>query len=146
MRVLDVGAGSGRVTIPAAERVGPEGRVVALDLQPEMLRRLEQRLAERGIDNVDTVLGGAGEGRVGTAGFDRAFLVTVLGEILDPRTALEEIHGLLEPGGLLSVTEVFPDPHYQSRRSVRRLAEAVGFRHQETFGGRLAFTLNFRKG
>lgn len=145
MRVLDVGSGSGRLTIPAAERVGPEGRVVALDLQAEMLRRLERRLADREIDNVETVLGGAGEGALGTERFDRAFLVTVLGEIVDPRTALAEIHDLLESDGLLSVTEVFPDPHYQSRRSVRRLAEAVGFRFHDAFGGWLAFTLNFRK-
>ena len=38
-RVLDVGSGPGRLTLPAAERVGPTGTVVALDVQPKMLTR-----------------------------------------------------------------------------------------------------------
>jgi len=145
MRVLDVGCGPGRLTLPLAELVGPVGTVVAIDIQPAMLERLRDRLAERGIDNVETVLGGVGEGKLSRGGFDRAFLVTVLGEIVDKRRALEEIYDLLQPGGVLSITEVFPDPHYQSRKSIRSLAESLGFRLQESFGTWLAFTLNFRK-
>jgi hypothetical protein len=94
MAVLDVGCGPGRLALPAAERVGPTGRVVALDIQEAMLR---------------------------------------------------EIHAALRPAGLLSVTEVLPDPHFQSRRRVRRLAEAAGFRHVETLGRWYAFTMNFGK-
>lgn len=145
MWVLDVGAGPGRLALPAAERVGPAGRVVALDLQPAMLRRLEQRIAERGVANLDTILAGAGEGRVPRETFDRAFLVTVLGEIRDKAAALREIHGALKPGGLLSVTEVLPDPHYQTRTAVRRMAGAAGFRHADSHGTWIAFTLNFLK-
>jgi len=145
MWVLDVGAGPGRLALPAAERVGPAGRVVALDLQPAMLRRLERRVAERGLTNLDTILAGAGEGRLPSAAFDRALLVTVLGEIRDKAAALREIHGALKPGGLLSVTEVLPDPHYQSRAAVRRMAEAAGFRVGDAHGTWVAFTLNLVK-
>lgn len=45
MRVLDVGAGLGRLTIPAAKRVGPDGYVLAVDIQEDMLRMLEERTA-----------------------------------------------------------------------------------------------------
>jgi len=145
MRVLDVGAGPGRLTLPAAGRVGQDGTVVAVDIQPEMLRRLQGRVVERGIQNVETLLGGAGQGNLETGSFDRAFLVTVLGEIVDKEKALLEIHAALKPGGILSITEVFPDPHYQRRTRVQSLAEAVGFQLAEGFGGWLAFTLNFRK-
>lgn len=145
MRVLDVGSGPGRLTLPLAERVGAGGSVVALDLQPAMVERLAARLAEAGIENVVPVVGGVGEGRLGSGGFDRAFLVTVLGEIVDKRRALEEVRDLLEPDGVLSITEVFPDPHYQSRKAVHGLAESAGFRLQDSFGSWLTFTLNFRK-
>ncbi len=145
MRVLDVGSGPGRVTLPAAERVSASGEVVALDIQPGMIRRLEERIAAGGFENVRAVLGGAGEGKVERDGFDRAFLVTVLGEIPDQAAALREIHAALRPGGLLSVTEVLPDPHYQSAARVRRLAEEAGFAEAERFGSFWAFTLNFVK-
>ena len=145
MAVIDVGSGPGRLTIPAAERVGPEGRVVALDLQAAMIRRLEERIAERGIDNVELLLAGAGNGRMPRGAFDRAFLVTVLGEIVDQVAALQEIYAALRPGGILSVTEVLPDPHFQSRQRVRRLAEAAGFEFKRAMGAWYAFTMNLRK-
>ena len=145
MAVIDVGSGPGRLALPAAERVGPAGRVVALDLQPAMIRRIEERIAATGIGNVEPLLAGAGEGRMPRDAFDRAFLVTVLGEIVDQAAALREIHGALRRGGLLSITEVLPDPHFQPRRRVRRLAEAAGFRFSETVGPWYAFTMNFSK-
>ena len=44
MRVLDIGCGPGRLTIPIAKEIGPHGQVVAVDLQLGMLRRLQQRV------------------------------------------------------------------------------------------------------
>ena len=49
----------------------------------------------------------------------------------------------LKPGGILSITEFFPDPHYQSRGSVRHLAEKEGFQLERQFGAWLAFATNF---
>jgi ubiquinone/menaquinone biosynthesis C-methylase UbiE len=145
MRILDVGAGPGRLALPAADRVGPEGAVVALDVQPNMLSQLRERVERKGIGNIQTVLAGAGEGKVERDAFDRAFLVMALGEIPDQGAALREILDALKPGGVLSITEVFPDPHYQRRNKVRRLAEEIGFHFDETFGSRLAFTMNVSK-
>lgn len=145
MEVLDVGSGPGRLAIPAARRVSPAGRVVALDLQPAMMQKLKERVADLGITNLETILGGAGDGHLARGVFDRAFLVTVLGEIVNQQSALREIFQALKPGGLLSITEVIPDPHYQSRRRVRRLAESTGFEFRETMGPWYAFTMNFTK-
>jgi ubiquinone/menaquinone biosynthesis C-methylase UbiE len=142
MAVLDAGCGPGRVTLPAARRVGPTGRVVAIDLQRRMLERLERRVARSGITNVHTVLGGLGEGRLAPNSFDVALLVTVLGEIHDPIAALEEIRGALRSGGVLSVTEVLPDPHYQTLAGVRRLARRVGLRELSVVTGPVGYTIN----
>jgi ubiquinone/menaquinone biosynthesis C-methylase UbiE len=118
MRVLDVGAGPGRVSIPAAERVGPAGEVVAVDIQAAMLDRLQRRVDERGLKNVRTVYGSveslAEAPELSRAGFDRALLVTVLGEIPQRDFALTVIHEKLRAGGILSVTEFVPDPHFQA--------------------------------
>ncbi len=95
--------------------------------------------------NIRLVHAGAGEGTVERDFFDRVFLVTVLGEIQDRTKALGEIYDALKPRGILSVTETFPDPHYQRRATVRRLGERAGFRLEEVFGGFPAFTMNFIK-
>ncbi|MDZ7260767.1 MAG: class I SAM-dependent methyltransferase [candidate division KSB1 bacterium] len=145
MRVLDVGCGPGRIAIPVAKAVGTSGQVVALDIQPAMLRKLEKRIAANGITNIQTVLGAIGQGVLEQNAFDRALLVTVLGEITDQEAALREIYRALKAGGILSVTEVIPDPDYQSRRTVKRLCQAAGFQLDSVHGSWLAFTMNFVK-
>ena len=142
MRVLDAGCGPGRLTVPIAERVGEAGRVVALDRQPRMLRRLQQRVADHGITNVEMVLGRIGEGRLPVESFDIAVLVTVLGEIPEKVAALREIRGALRADGVLSVTEVLPDPHYLSLARVRALAAEAGLRERQVFEGRVGYTVN----
>ena len=145
MAVLDLGCGPGRVTIPVAERVGPGGTVVAVDLQAGMLARAEEKARAAGLTNIEFVRAAAGEGRLGRDRFDRALLVTVLGEIPDRRAALDEVFAALKPGGVLSVTETIFDPHYQRRATVTRLAGEAGFRERGSFGNRIAYTLNLAK-
>jgi ubiquinone/menaquinone biosynthesis C-methylase UbiE len=76
---------------------------------------------------------------------DRVILAAVLGEIPDRDSALREVAGLLRPGGMLSITELVFDPHYQPRATVLELAQAAGFREMAFFGSRLAYTLNLTR-
>src|ERR671914_2610450 len=119
MRVLDAGCGPGRLTIPLARAVGPDGEVVALDGQRAMLAKLERRLEAEGITNVRPLRAGLGEGVLGEGGFDRAVLAMVLGEVRDRRKAVRELYATLEPGGVLSVPEIFGDPDYRRPPTVR---------------------------
>jgi len=115
-RGLDVGCGPGRIALLAGPRVGSVGEIVALDVQPAMLARLRARLAEARVCNVvplETDI--AAPGALAGEQFDRAWLVTVLGEIPDRPAALRNVYRLLRPGGVLSITGIFPDPHYQGR-------------------------------
>ena len=123
MRVLDVGCGPGRLTIPFAKYIGINGEIVALDIQEKMLQKLAERVKINNLTNVKFILG----------------------EIPDKKSALEEILKTLKPGGILSVTEVFPDPDFQRQSKVLRLASAVGFALDKKYGNIFTFTMNFIK-
>lgn len=143
-RVLELGPGPGRLLIPAARRVEPEGEVVGLDIQPQMIDRLRSRAAEAGVKNLTGIVGDAAT-TVGPGEFDVVFLALTLGEIPDREAALRRSFEALRVGGILSVTEMFPDPHFVPRRTVHRLAERAGFRHVATHGSWPFFTANFVK-
>ena len=144
-RVLDGGCGPGRLSIPIAKAVGVKGRVLAVDIQPEMLRRAQRKAEEAAVDNIDFLQAGLGEGRLPRDWFDRAVLSTVLGEIPDRPAALREIYSAIKSGGFLLVNEVIGDPHYQSLAKVKALAADVGFRPSVVYGGRMAFAVKLEK-
>ena len=145
MKVLDAGCGPGRLSIPAAQAIGPQGELTALDLQPGMLARVQEKARAASLGNIRFVQAGLGEGTLEQDYYDRAMLVTVLGEIPEQETALKEIFAALKPGGILSVTEVIFDPHFQGRKLVRRVAGKAGFREIGFFGKQLAYTMHFEK-
>lgn len=145
-RGLDVGCGPGRLSIPAARRVGPAGEIVALDVQPGMLARLGSGADLAGVTNIDARLGDiTTDTSLPPEGFDRAWLVLALGEIPDRCAALRNLYRVLRPGGTLSVTEIFGDPHYQRLGLVSRLCREAGFVPTRYWGTMLAYTQNFAK-
>ena len=118
---------------------------MAVDIQSEMLRRAREKARSADVTNIRFCQLAIEPGNLGSERYDRAILVTVLGEIPDRQGALEELYRALNPGGILSVTEMIFDPHYQSRRTILSLARAVGFQEKAFFGSRVAYTLNLEK-
>lgn len=145
MTVLDAGCGPGRLTVPLARAIGAAGRVVAVDIQAGMLARARAKTAAAGLANVDFIKAGLGAGELPGNRFERAVLVTVLGEIPDRSAAFAELFNAMAPGGILVVVEVIFDPHFQIRSSVTRLAVAAGFRERAFFGHRFAYVIHFEK-
>jgi protein-L-isoaspartate O-methyltransferase len=145
LRVLEVGPGTGYMSVPVARRLGETGHLVALELQPAMADRARQRLAAAGITNAEVR-----EGDVTTApleaNYDLAFLVTVLGEITDRDLAIARVRDALRPGGILSFTEVFGDPHYQRYADLERRCRAAGLEPIGRHGSWRAYTANFHRG
>lgn len=145
MKVLDAGCGPGRLTLPAARAVGPQGEVLALDIQQEMLDRTRKKVEAAGLENVRYLHAKLGEGKLPQDTFDCALLITVLGEIPEREAALQEIYGALKPGGILSVTELIFDPHFQRRAAVVACAAGAGFKERAFFGKELAYTMHLEK-
>ena len=144
-RVLELGPGPGAFTVAAAQQTEPGGSLVAVDIQPAMIAAVERRVQQAGLTNVETRVAGAHDLPLGGESVDRAFLVTVLGEIPDRQRALAELHRVLKPGGILSITEQFMDPDYPLAATVIRWAGEAGFKLAERYGNWWTYTLNFRR-
>ncbi len=131
--VLEIGPGTGFYSVEAARRVGARGRLICLDVQPEMLQHTRRRLRASCLD-ADFVQADACGLPLRSASIDHVLLITVLGEIPDRTTALAEMGRVLRPGGRLSVSEQFPDPDFVTQRALRRELTAAGFAEEKTCG------------
>jgi ubiquinone/menaquinone biosynthesis C-methylase UbiE len=105
MTVADIGSGTGYFTVRLARRVGPEGRVYANDLQPEMQSLLRERLRRESITNVTLVLGAMDDPRLPKAALDLVLMVDVYHEFSQPQAMLRRVRETLKPGGRLVLLE-----------------------------------------
>jgi len=101
--VLELGPGPGAFTLNAADLVGPQGKIIAVDVQPQMIEKVRARLLAHDVNNVETHVASGYELPIDNEQVDRAYLVTVLPEIPDPVRCLREIHRVLKPGGIVSL-------------------------------------------
>jgi SAM-dependent methyltransferase len=143
--VLELGPGPSSFTIEAARRLGPEGKLIVVEIQPQMIARIEQQVQEEGLTNVETHVAGAYELPIEDESVDRAFLITVLPEIPHQYRALDELKRVLKPGGMLSITEEFLDPDYAFPFETVQLVEPLGFSRERFYGNFWVYTLNFGK-
>ena len=102
--VLDVAAGRGAVLFPAAQQVGPRGRVVGIDLSPEMVRETVAEIQGAGQPNVEMLLMDAEELRFPDASFDYVLSGFSLWFLPQPHRALAEFFRVLKPEGRIGIT------------------------------------------
>ena len=141
-RVLDLGAGSGVVAARIAMQL-QRGQIVLVDPQELMLTRARRQVPV--LPHVSVALIAAVGERLPLRDLsvDLVLLVTVLGEVDDAALVLAEVRRVLRPGGVLSISEHFPDPDFRAAGTVRKLVLRFGFEEREHWGGRWSYTINF---
>jgi ubiquinone/menaquinone biosynthesis C-methylase UbiE len=135
MIVADVGAGSGYMSLRMAVRVGPTGKVLAEDVQPEMLRLLKQNQATARLTNIETVLGTETDPKLPEGKLDLILMVDVYHELSQPQKMLRKLREALKPDGRLVLFEYRKeDPsipikpeHKMSVQEAKTEVEAEGF-------------------
>ncbi|NJC33944.1 ubiquinone/menaquinone biosynthesis C-methylase UbiE [Sphingomonas jejuensis] len=105
MTVADIGAGEGYYTIRLAQRVGPDGRVLAQDVVPEVRDALAERVNRERLDNVSVKLGAPDDPGLPPASFDRVLLVHMYHEIEEPYAFLWHLRPALRSGGQVIVVD-----------------------------------------
>ena len=103
--VADVGAGSGYYTFRMADRVGEKGKILAVDIQQEMLDLINKRKTEKKVKNVEAVLGTLTDPKLKAASVDLILLVDVYHEFSHPYEMTVEMVKALKPGGRLVFVE-----------------------------------------
>ena len=137
--VADIGAGTGFFTFPIANRV-PEGKVYAVDIQPEMLALLTSRAESLGVNNVEPLFGSETSPQLPVDAIDLAFIVDAYHEFSYPKEMGEGLVAALRPGGKLVLIEYRSEDasvliktlHKMSEEQVRREMQAIGLQWVKT--------------
>ncbi len=145
MRVLEVGPGNGTYTLAAARRLGPDGELVTVDIEPRMIERVQRRIEAEGVTNIDARVADAYDLPFEDGSFDLVYMITVINEIPDIPRALAEFHRVLKPIGTLVFSELIMDPDYPRAATLTRKVQAMNFRLKEMIGNFFYYTLIFEK-
>ena len=139
--VVDFGAGTGMYSLPIADAL-PDGLLIALDAQGELLDRLEAKLAAHApAGRVEVVLSENGRAPLADGVADRLFMINVLHHVYDEPDVLEEILRLLAPGGILVDAEFArmdrpvgpPNDHVLALADVRATLTGLGLRETAVY-------------
>ena len=139
----DVGAGNGYHTLRMARAVGPDGKAIGVDLQPEMLELLRTRADAEGVGNVETVVSTADDPGLHPDTCDLILLVDVYHELSDPAAVLGHLRQALTDRGRIVLLEYrAEDPevpikalHKMSKAQILAEYEANGLALQSEFVG-----------
>jgi ubiquinone/menaquinone biosynthesis C-methylase UbiE len=121
--VLDFGCGSGSYVTAVAELVGRSGKVYALDVQPLAIKMVKKIAAKNKLTNVETILSDRKTGLPDDS-IDVVLLYDVFHDLTDPDGVLEELHRMLKPDGILSLS----DHHMKEREIVSNITNRELFR------------------
>ena len=143
MTVCDMGSGNGFYSVRMAPLLEPGGRVLAVEVQPEMLGLLKKRAKEAGIENIETILGTPLDPRLPEGAVDLVLLVDVYHEFSHPEPMLDAIRRSLKPAGLVALAEFrLEDPevpiktlHKMSKERILKEFPANGFELVREFDG-----------
>jgi len=145
MTVIEIGPGKGNYTKAIAKNILPDGKVYAIDIQESIINRLKKKIKKESITNIIPQIDDAYNLSFEDEMVDRVLMIACLPEIPDPVRVLKEIKRVLKKDGLISLSEILPDPDYPRRKTEKKWAKEAGFELDEQFGNWFIYQLNFKK-
>jgi ubiquinone/menaquinone biosynthesis C-methylase UbiE len=136
--IADIGAGSGYFAVRFAARVGEQGRVLAVDIDPEMIRYLNRRVRDAGIRNVQTVLAEPDDPLLADASVDRFVIVDTWHHIEKQTEYLTLMKKMLKPDGQVVMIDFQKRDLPLGPPMEMKIARADLVRQMESSGFRLA--------
>jgi len=138
--IADVGAGSGYFTFRLAPKVGDKGKILAVEIQDEMIAELKKRIDKNKVTNVETVKCTESDPRLPEAGVDIVLMVDVYHEIAFPYEVMTAIRKALKPGGRMVFIEYrkedpkvpIKEVHKMSIEQLKKEMAVVGLDHVKT--------------
>ena len=103
--VADIGAGSGWFTVRSARRVGNEGVVYAVEINPEYVRHIKRRAKREKLPNIRTLLGKPDDPMLPRSSIDATLLLKTYHEIAQPIAFLRRLHPALRSGARLGIID-----------------------------------------
>ncbi len=140
--VADIGAGTGYFAFRIAEQV-PEGRVLATDIQPEMLAIMEERIEEEAVRNVETVLGAIDDPALPENAVDVVLMVDAYHEFSHPWEMMKGVVDSLKPGGRVILIEYRGEDPSVPIRPLHKMTEVQVVREMSVFDLHWDDTLDF---
>ncbi|UCG83510.1 MAG: class I SAM-dependent methyltransferase [Dehalococcoidia bacterium] len=122
-QVLDYGCGPGSYTVIAAELVGANGKVYALDIHPLAIKKVRELASRKRLENIETILSGCATGLEYNS-VDVVLLYDVFHDLGNPEAVMLEIHRVLRPDGLVS----FSDHHMDDGEIVSEVTKTGLFK------------------
>jgi ubiquinone/menaquinone biosynthesis C-methylase UbiE len=133
MVVADVGAGSGYHTFQMSPLVGEQGKVIASDIQQEMLDLITAKAKKLKVTNVETVKGTETDPKLPAGGVDLILMVDVYHEFSHPYEMTEKMVDALKPGGRLVLVEFKMEDDKVLIKLVHKMSERQVIREMEVF-------------
>lgn len=134
--LADLGAGSGYYTFRLARRI-PEGKVFAVDIQPEMLDIMRQKIKEEGIDNIELIKGREMNPNLPENSFDLVLMVDVYHELSYPREIMQQVVKALKPGGRFVLLEYRAEDPTVPIKKLHKMSQDQAVKEMKTVGLRL---------
>jgi ubiquinone/menaquinone biosynthesis C-methylase UbiE len=143
MTVCDLGSGNGYHTLPMAEAVTEAGKVYAVDVQPEMIQMLKERIEEKAVKNIIPIVGEVDDPKLPPASCDMILLVDVYHEFSHPEAMLTGMKKALKPDGVIVLVEfraeddsvpIKPE-HKMSKAQIHKEMEANGLKLVREYDG-----------
>jgi len=131
--VADIGCGTGYFSRRLAKKVSPGGRVLGVDIQPEMLQILTNKMAEAGVTNVVAILGTITDPKLPTNSVDLALMVDVYHEFDHPFEMMHAVVRGLKPGGRVVFVEFRAEDPRVPIKAVHKMSEAQVKREMAPF-------------